>query len=332
LRPLKTYSQTTRIVMPRHANPLGVLFGGNILSWLIESSTSSAMTVAGNKGEVVLGFMDEVYFLNPVRVGSRVTFRSWVGHVGRSSISVFTEVLIWREGTRYDVACVSKAVYVCVGPDRRPVPVGAELEASERWEEVLVERMGKWRRSVEETIRDMRWERRGVVKHQLVSYRRITPEDTIAGDLLFAGRLMQFMDEVAGILALRFANVVTVTASVDQTSFSAPITVNETVRLEARLTRVWRSSMEVEVDAYRLTEGDEVLASRSYFTMVGIGASGPAELPPYLPKTPEEHELWEEAGGRREKRERALTSLSEVRERPVTVDPQSPVPALTDPF
>jgi len=332
LRPLKTYSQTTRIVMPRHANPLGVLFGGNMLSWLIESSTSSAMTVAGNRGEVVLGFMDEVYFLNPVRVGSRVTFRSWVGHVGRSSISVFTEVLIWREGTRYDVACVSKAVYVCVGPDRRPVPVGVELEASERWEEVLVERMGKWRRSVEETIRGMRWERRGVVKHQLVSYRRITPEDTIAGDLLFAGRLMQFMDEVAGILALRFANVVTVTASVDQTSFSAPITVNETVRLEARLTRVWRSSMEVEVDAYRLTEGDEVLASRSYFTMVGIGASGPAELPPYLPKTPEEHELWEEAGGRREKRERALTSLSEVRERPVTVDPQSPVPALTDPF
>ena len=269
MRPLETYSQTTRIVMPRHANPLGVLFGGNMLSWLIESSTSSAMTVAGNKGEVVLGFMDEVYFLNPVRVGSRVTFRSWVGHVGRSSISVFTEALIWREGTRYDVACVSKAVYVCVGPDRRPVPVGVELEASERWEEVLMERMGKWRRSVEETIKGMRWERRGVVKHQLVSYRRITPEDTIAGDLLFAGRLMQFMDEVAGILALRFANVVTVTASVDQTSFSAPITVNETVRLEARLKRVWRSSMEVEVDAYRLTEGGEVLASRSYFTMVG---------------------------------------------------------------
>jgi len=332
LRPLETYSQTTRIVMPRHANPLGVLFGGNMLSWLIESSTSSAMTVAGNKGEVVLGFMDEVYFLNPVRVGSRVTFRSWVGHVRRSSISVFTEVLIWREGTRYDVACVSKAVYVCVGPDRRPVPVGVELEASERWEEVLMERMGKWRRSVEETIRGMRWERRGVVKHQLVSYRRITPEDTIAGDLLFAGRLMQFMDEVAGILALRFANVVTVTASVDQTSFSAPITVNETVRLEARLTRVWRSSMEVEVDAYRLTERGEVLASRSYFTMVGIGASGPAELPPYLPMTPEEHELWEEAGRRREKRERALASLREVRERPVTVDPQSPVPALTELF
>jgi Acyl-CoA hydrolase len=81
LRPLETYSQTTRIVMSRHANPLGVLFGGNMLSWLIESSTSSAMTVAGNRGEVVLGFMDEVYFLNPVRVGSRVTFKSWVGHV-----------------------------------------------------------------------------------------------------------------------------------------------------------------------------------------------------------------------------------------------------------
>jgi acyl-CoA hydrolase len=193
-----------------------------------------------------------------------------------------------------------------------------------------MERMGRWRRSAEETIRGMRWERRGVVKHQLVSYRRITSEDTVFGDLLFAGRLMQFMDEVAGILALRFANVVTVTASVDQTSFSAPITVNEAVRLEARLTRVWRSSMEVEVDAYRLSERGEVLASRSYFTMVGIGASGPAELPSYLPVTPEEHELWEEAGRRREKRERALSSLREVRERPVTVDPQSPVPALAE--
>jgi acyl-CoA hydrolase len=277
--------------MLRHANPLSVLFGGNMLSWLIESSNSSAMTVAGNKGEVVLGFMDEVYFLNPVRVGSMVTFRSWVGHVGRSSISVFMEVLIWREGTRYDVAFVSKAVYVCVGPDRMPAPVGVELEASERWEEVLMERMRKWRKSVEETIRGIRWERRGVVKHQLVSYRRITPEDTKTGDLLFAGRLMQIMDEVAGILALRFANVVTVTASVDQNSFSAPITVNEAVRLGARLTRVWRSSMEVEVDAYKLLERGEVLASRSNFTMVGTGASSPAELPPYLPVTPEEHEL-----------------------------------------
>ncbi len=330
MRPLETYSQTTRIVMPRHANPLGLLFGGNMLSWLIESSTSSAMIVAGAKGEVVLGFMDEVYFLNPVRIGSRLTFRSWVGHVGRSSISVFTEALIWREGTKYDVACTSKTVYVCVGPDRRPVPVGTTLETHERWEEVLVEKMGRWRRSAEETIRGMRWERRGVVKHQLVSYRRITPEDTIAGDLLFAGRLMQFMDEVAGILGLRFANVVTVTASLDQTSFTAQITVNEAVRLEARLTRVWRTSMEVEVDAYRLSEGDEVLASRSYFTMVGIGAGGPMELPSYVPVTPEEHELWEEAGRRREKRERAVASLREVRERPVSLDPQSPIPALTE--
>jgi hypothetical protein len=46
--------------------------------------------------------------------------------------------------------------------------------------------------------------------------------------------------------------------------------------------------------------------------------------------TPEEHELWEEAGRRREKRERALASLREVRERPVTVDPQSSVPALAE--
>ncbi|MEM1954490.1 MAG: hotdog domain-containing protein [Nitrososphaerota archaeon] len=330
MRPLETYSQTTRIVMPRHANPLGVLFGGNMLSWLIESSTSSAMTVASGKGEVVLGFMDEVYFLNPVRVGSRITYRSWVGHVGRSSVSVFTEALIWREGNAYEVACTSKAIYVCVGSDRRPRPLNATLEPVERWEGALMERMGSWRRRAEDSIRALRWERRGVVKHQLVSYRRITPEDTIAGDLLFAGRLMQFMDEVAGILALRFANAVTVTASVDQTFFVAPITVNEAVRLEARLTRVWRSSMEVEVDAHRLGEDGEVLASRAYFTMVKMDITGPGELPAYAPMTPEEHELWEEAGRRRERRETALSSLRELRGRPVTLDPGSPVPALAE--
>ncbi|MCS6787764.1 MAG: acyl-CoA thioesterase [Aigarchaeota archaeon] len=331
LTPSATYAQTVRVVMPRHANPIGFLFGGNMLSWIVESSTSAAISAAAGRGEVVLGFMDDMHFINPITVGSVLVLRSWVGHIGRSSVTVFTEALLRRHAGTYIAASFARTVYVCIGPDLRPQPLNAKMEWREDWEREVVVRAEAWRRGVELVLESGPAPPKGRVRHELVSYRRIAPEDTFTSELMFAGRLLQFMDELAGILAFGYAEGLVVTASVDQTSFSSPVRVGDTLKLVARLTRVWRSSMEVECNALVVKGEEERPVSTSYFTFVGVDVTGrPREVPPYVPVSPEELEVWEEAGARRERRRASLSRLEAIRHREFRLEPGSAVPVLID--
>ena len=63
-----------------------------------------------------------------------------------------------------------------------------------------------------------------------------------------------------------------VTASVDSLAFLAPVHVGDLVHLIAELTRVWRTSMEVEVEVWReiVSTGESQLTTTAFFTMVGV--------------------------------------------------------------
>ncbi|MCS7094903.1 MAG: acyl-CoA thioesterase [Thaumarchaeota archaeon] len=333
MTPSETYTQTMRVVMPRHANPVGFLFGGNMLSWIVESSTSTAIGTVAGRGEVVLGFMGDMHFINPITVGSVLVLRSWVGHVGRSSLTALTEVLLRRPAGTYIAASFARAIYVCIGPDLRPQPLDAAIGWRDEWEKEVAERTADWRRSVERVLESGPIPPKGRVRQEMVSYRRIAPEDTFSSELMFAGRLLQFMDEIAGILAYGYAEGLVVTASVDQISFNSPVRVGDTLKLVARLTRVWRSSMEVECDALVVKGEEERPVSTSYFTFVGVDVSGrPREVPPYVPVSPEELEVWEEAGARRERRRASLSRLEAIRHREFRLEPGSAQPVLINLF
>lgn len=69
-------------------------------------------------------------------------------------------------------------------------------------------------------------------------------------DRLFGGKLMQWIDVVAGVVARRHANCNVTTVFIDKLHFKAAARVNDTIVLIGKLTWVGRTSMEVRVDTF----------------------------------------------------------------------------------
>ena len=71
---------------------------------------------------------------------------------------------------------------------------------------------------------------------------------------LFGGRLMEWIDEVGGMTAMRHSTHEVITASVDNLTFKAEACLNDMVVMIGKVTHVGNSSMEVRVDSYRENE------------------------------------------------------------------------------
>ena len=78
----------------------------------------------------------------------------------------------------------------------------------------------------------------------------IMPQHINGASRLFGGRLMEWIDVVAGVTARRHAGCDVTTASVGRLDFLAPAGVNDTILLEGRITWTGRTSMEVRVDTF----------------------------------------------------------------------------------
>ena len=117
---------------------------------------------------------------------------------------------------------------------------------------------------------------------------------------LFGGYLMQWMDEVAGVVARRHCKTTVTTASVDNFSFKHPAFQDDMVVLEARVTYTGRTSMEICVEAYvEDYQGDRKCINKAYIVMVAIDKDGHAlEVPQLELETEEERQEWE-AGRKR---------------------------------
>jgi acyl-CoA hydrolase len=108
-------------------------------------------------------------------------------------------------------------------------------------------------------------------------------EDINGVGRLFGGRLLQWMDEVAGIAAIRHAGIQVTTAAVDNLVFKRGAYINDIVLVESRVTYVGRSSMEVRVDVYIEDKetGMRSPINRAYFTEVCIDEAGKSIPVPY---------------------------------------------------
>ncbi|MDO5135490.1 MAG: acyl-CoA thioesterase [Eubacteriales bacterium] len=93
-----------------------------------------------------------------------------------------------------------------------------------------------------------------------------------AGGRLFGGMLMQWVDEVAAVAAMRHAGTKRVTtAAIDNLQFKEPTYEGELLVLIGYVTYVGNSSMEVEVDSYvERSNGMRYLVNRAFFVMVAM--------------------------------------------------------------
>ncbi len=326
----ETYTEYRRIVFPRDSNPAGFLFGGKMLNWMIDAGTFSSYRLA--EREVFLGFLDNVYFINPVKIGSILTYRCWIPRTGRSSIDVYIEALVRDRSTnKVYLSSVSKMIFVAVDEGGRPVSIGRSVTPNSSWEKKLHSYFQRWHsESIKIVDRYKKMKDTGnevLSKFQIESVKRVTVEDTFLSNVMYAGSLMLSLDEVAAIMASTYAEGNVVTASVDQMIFVEPIKVNEYIKIVARVTRTWNTSMEIAVDVWSISRENKRRKLRSYFTFVHVDESGkPLPVKQFKPHSVEEFDEWEGAENRRSRRLRELKGIQRYRSVDLSIDMDSVQP------
>ncbi|MCL2319766.1 MAG: acyl-CoA thioesterase, partial [Treponema sp.] len=95
------------------------------------------------------------------------------------------------------------------------------------------------------------------------------------------------------------------TVAVDNLRFLAPAFLDETIRLEARVTWTGRTSLEVRVDSFAESlGGTERRINRAYLVFVALDDEGKPvrDFPPFVPATEEEKQEWKNAEKRQAQR------------------------------
>lgn len=132
----------------------------------------------------------------------------------------------------------------------------------------------------------------------------VWPNHLNAAGRLFGGVLMQWIDELAGLVAKRHSHMNVTTASVDNLRFLKGAYQRDVVVISGKITYVGNTSMEVRVDSYvEDLDGVRTPINRAYFTMVALDENDkPCTVPRLTLTTDEEREEWEKAKLRKEVR------------------------------
>jgi acyl-CoA hydrolase len=119
----------------------------------------------------------------------------------------------------------------------------------------------------------------------------VLPSETNAIHTLFGGELLARMDRAASIAAERHSGEIVVTASVNHVAFKHAVPLGSIVTVEAKVTRAFKSSMEVYIDVWvddKKTE-TSVKVNEAIFTFVAVDSQGnPVGIPQLIPETKEE--------------------------------------------
>ena len=132
----------------------------------------------------------------------------------------------------------------------------------------------------------------------------VLPNDTNNLDNIMGGRLLHWMDIAAAISAHRHCGRIVVTASVNNVSFEKPIPRGSIVTLEAKVSRAFKSSMEVFVDVWmehRNTGTKKQKCNEAIYTFVAVDQLGnPITVPSIEPESDIEKERFDGALRRRQ--------------------------------
>lgn len=126
----------------------------------------------------------------------------------------------------------------------------------------------------------------------------VLPSETNPLNNLFGGELLARMDRAASIAARRHSRRITVTASVNHVAFNRSVPLGSVVTVEAKISRTFRTSMEVYIDVWMEDRfsGERTKANEAIYTFVAVDETGkPTEVPAIIPETALESERFEGA-------------------------------------
>jgi acyl-CoA hydrolase len=305
-------------VFPEHAGAPGQIHGGRMMQWITQAGTMAASRVA--RGTVVLGAMDDLDFLHPVKVGQIAILRAAVEHVGKSSLEV--GVRVWGENVatgQRSVTLNSHLVFVSVDDHLHPRLVSEKIVPRDAAESRLVEaaharrehRLARFEQRATR-VKDIETDDDADYRWRFQSSRSVLPEDALFGNTMFPGKMLMELDEAGGILSMRYCKGLVMTACVDAMDFYSPISTHEVVTFKAGLNHVGSSSLEIGIKVLAETPwtGEIRHACTAFVTYVHLGPDlRPLPAPPFVPETTGEKRRWEAALARRQRRLVRVTRL-----------------------
>jgi len=126
----------------------------------------------------------------------------------------------------------------------------------------------------------------------------VLPGETNPLGNLFGGELLARMDRACSIAARRHSRRIVVTASVNHVAFSKAVPVGSVVTIEAKVSRAFKSSMEIYVDVWSEDRESQERSkvNEGIYTFVAVDNTGtPVTIPKIKPETDLEKERFEGA-------------------------------------
>jgi len=133
----------------------------------------------------------------------------------------------------------------------------------------------------------------------------VLPNDANPLGFVLGGTVMHLIDIAGAIACHRHTRTLLVTAAVDDLQFLHSIKVGDLIILQSRVTCVFTTSLEVQVDVFSegTLSGDRQLTSTAFLTFVAIDQDGAKiRVPPLLVETEDEQRVCDDAHARRAQR------------------------------
>jgi len=126
----------------------------------------------------------------------------------------------------------------------------------------------------------------------------VLPGETNPLGNLFGGELLARMDRACSIAARRHSRRIVVTASVNHVAFNKAVPVGSVVTIEAKVSRAFKSSMEIYVDVWSEDRESQERSkvNEGIYTFVAVDNTGsPIAIPQIKPETDLEKKRYEGA-------------------------------------
>ena len=126
----------------------------------------------------------------------------------------------------------------------------------------------------------------------------VLPGETNPLNNLFGGEILARMDRACSIAARRHSRRIVVTASVNHVAFNKATPVGSVVTIEAKVSRAFKSSMEIYVDVWieDRQSGQRTKVNEGIYTFVAVDETGkPVNIPQIKPETELEKERFDGA-------------------------------------
>ncbi len=258
------------------------------MRWVIRSASIYASMLA--RKPVVIGYMGSFDFINPIRVGEMANVQ--VSPLFSTEHTLTVKVAVFSGATsdeEFRFTTAAEMTFISIDDRARPSPHPFVMPSP------------TLERDLKEKIRSLKEEYARIEEpggYDLRTTYGVTTEDTFFYNLMSGARLLEYVDQIATLTAIRYARSPMFTASIDETVFISPIRRDEAVDLYTRLNAVWRTSAEVEVWVFANDpiRGERRLATHMFVSTVLVDRS--RRLRPYSPSP----EIYEAATRRKEMR------------------------------